>query len=218
VKVKFILDAGRIVKGKLLDPEGRPLSGVLAGGLRHDWYWGPDMPLKTAEFTAMGLSPDRPRLLCFVHEEKKLAGSVVVRGGDQQPITVKMEPWGTVSGRLLDAKGKPISNATLWFTEIPVHKPGQPRSLDTGLHVITRWAGKPSLDPRTDEQGRFRVDHLIPGLKYKLALVDEQGATRFEQIQWEGLVFAKLILKAGETKELGDVQLQSFPGRERPER
>src|SRR5579883_271538 len=211
VKVNFVLDAGSIVKGKLLDPEGRPLSGALAGGLRHDWYWGQDIALKTAEFTALGLSTDQPRLLCFVHEEKKLAGSVVVRGGEQQLITVKMEPWGSVSGRLLDAKGKPISNATLWFTEIPVHKPGQPRSLDTGLHVITRWAGRRNLNPRTDEQGRFRVDHLVPGLKYNLALVDERGAISIEQVKWEGLVFAKLILKAGETKELGDVRLQPFP-------
>ena len=159
----------------------------------------------------MGLSLDRPRLLCFVHEEKKLAGSVVVRGDEQETIAVKMEPWGTVSGRLLDAKGKPIPNATLWFTEVPVHKPGQPRSLDTGLHVITRFAGKPRLDPRTDEEGRFRVDRLIPGLKYNLALVDERGAASFEQVKWEGLVFANLVLKAGEAKALGDVQLQPLP-------
>jgi RNA polymerase sigma factor (sigma-70 family) len=205
VKVKFVLDAGRIVKGKILDPEGRPLSGALAAGLRHDWYQDADGPLKTADFTVLGLQPDRPRLLCFVHKDKKLAGRVVVRGDEKTPVEVKLQPWATVSGRLLDAKGKPIPKATLEFTEIPVHKPGQSRSLDTGLHVITHIAGQPSLDPRTDEQGRFRIERLMPGLKYNLALYDAREA---EPAKWQGLVFDKLILKAGETRELGDVQIK----------
>lgn len=224
IKLNIALDAGCIVKGKIVDPQGQPLSGVVAAALRHDWYWREDIPLKTAEFTVLGLRPDRPRLLCFVHEEKKLAGSVVVRGDEKAPLTVKLQPWASVSGRLFDAKGKPVPNATLWFTEIPVRRPGQPMSLDTGLHVFSRWVrrlgmmppDKPDPDPRTDEQGRFRIDHLVPGLKYNLALVDDRGgAARFEQIKWQGLVFAQLILKPGEAKELGDVKLQPFPDREK---
>ncbi len=203
VKVKFVLDAGRIVKGKLVDPEGKPLSvGTLASGLRSDWDLEPE-PLKTADFTVLDLH--RPRLLCFVHVNK-LAGSVVVRGDEKAPITVKMKPWATVSGRLLDADGKPIANADLAFTEIPVRKPGQPMALDAGLHVVQHIAGQPRLDPRTDEQGRFRVERLVPGLKYNLALI-ELGA----QPKWEGLVFANLVLKPGETKDLGDVKLQPLP-------
>ena len=154
-------------------------------------------------------------MLCFVHEEKKLAGSIVVRGDEKAPITVKLQPWAAVSGRLLDAVGKPISNATLWFTEIPIRKPGQPMSLDTGLHLIEHIAGQKDLTPHTDEQGRFRIERLVPGLKYNLAWVDEKGAMTLEQIKWEGLVFANLILKAGESKELGDVKLQPFPKRDR---
>ncbi len=216
VKVKFVLDAGRIVKGKLLDPQGRPLAGAVAVGLNHDdWEWEPARRLQTADFTAVGLDPDRPRLLCFIHMDKKLAGSVVARGDQKTPLTVRLQPWATVSGRLLDAEGKPISNATLWFTEVPVRKPGQPMSPDTGLYVSERRAGQRDLEPHTDEQGRFHVERLIPGLKYNLALMDASGARRIEQIKWQGLVFAKLILKAGESKELGDVKLQPFPRRNR---
>jgi hypothetical protein len=211
VKVKFVLDAGGIVKGTLLDPDGKPLTGVLAAGLRDDWFLGPSQPLKTADFTAMGLHPERPRLLGFVHSERKLAGSVVVRGNEKTSLLVKLQPWATVSGRLLDADGKPLANAKLTFTEVPVRQPGQPMALDIGLHVISRFAGQPDLSPRTDEQGRFRVERLIPGLKYNLALLDDRGAFRFEQIKWEGLVFSGLIVKAGEAKELGDVKLQAFP-------
>ena len=62
---------------KTLTESSRPLIGALAAGLWHDWFWEPHLPLKTDEFTALGLDPARPRLLCFVQRERKLAGSVV---------------------------------------------------------------------------------------------------------------------------------------------
>jgi RNA polymerase sigma factor (sigma-70 family) len=211
VKVDFVLDTGGVVKGRVVDPEGNPLSGVLPSGLRHDWFFGPESKLTTAEFTALGLDPKQPRLLCFAHWDKNLAGSVVVRGDEKGPVTVKLVPWGSVRGRLLDADGKPIKNATLWFTEVPRLKLGQPRALDVGIHVVDRSGYKPSPDPRSDEEGRFTALGLVPGLKYNLALPDTDGAFDYEQIKWKGLAFSDLVLKPGETKDLGDVKLQPFP-------
>jgi RNA polymerase sigma factor (sigma-70 family) len=213
VKVDFILDAGGIVKGRVVGPDGNPLAGALAAGLRHDWYTDADWPgpSKAGEFTAMGLDPKHPRLLCFTHWEKKLAGSIVVRGDEKEPVTVKLQPWATVSGRLLDEVGKPIPKATLWFTEVPRGKVGAPRALDVGLHVVERSGYKPSPDPVTDEDGRFKVEGLVPGLKYNLAWMDQNGAFDFDQIKWKGLAFSNLVLKPGETKDLGDVKLEPFP-------
>jgi RNA polymerase sigma factor (sigma-70 family) len=118
VKVDFVLDAGGVVKGRVVGPDREPLEGVLVAGLRHDWYtdagWPPTK--KKGEFTALGLDPKHPRLLCFADWNKKLAGSVVLRGDEREQVTVKLQPWGTVSGRLLDTDGKAIKNATLWFT------------------------------------------------------------------------------------------------------
>jgi RNA polymerase sigma factor (sigma-70 family) len=211
VKVAFTLSAERVVKGTLIDPDGQPLAGALAAGLRHDWLTDGDWPLSTAEFTVLGLDPARPRLLCFVHPDRKLAGSVVVRGDEQNPVTVRLQPWGTVSGRLLDANGKPIKNARLAFVSVPVGKPDLPRPLDTGLHVIYRSAYEPSQDPQTDAEGRFRIERIVPGLKYNLARYDPDGAVDFAEIKWTGLAFSNLVLKPGETKDLGDARLQPFP-------
>jgi len=210
VKVAFTLNAERIVKGTLYDPDGRPLSGALAGGLRHDWFSDDSQTLRTAEFAALGVDPSRPRLLCFAHPDKKLAGSTVVRGNEQAPVTVRLQPWATVSGRLLDADGKPITKASLAFIAVPMTKPDQPRRLDTGLHVIERSAYKPSQAPRTGAQGRFRVEGLIPGLKYNLAL-PRTGPVDSTELRWSGLAFSNLVLRPGETRDLGDVTLQPFP-------
>jgi hypothetical protein len=50
---------------------------------------------------------------------------------------------------------------------------------------------------------------LIPGLKYNLAWAE--FAFGFDKHQWKGLVFSNLVLRLGETKDLGDVKLQPFP-------
>jgi hypothetical protein len=209
VKVSFVLDARQIVKGKLLGPDGRLVSGAFPAGLRHDWFWGPDERLKTDEFTALGVDRARPRLLGFVHPDRQLAGSVVVRGHEKAPITVRLAPWGTVSGRLLDGEGRPIQDVMLWFTDVPVTKPGEPRDIHAGIYIVDRSAYKPSPHPRTDAKGRFRVEGLIPGLKYHLAL--SESDTQAGQAKWKGLVFTNLVLTPGQTRDLGDVKLQPFP-------
>jgi RNA polymerase sigma factor (sigma-70 family) len=211
IKVDFVLDAGGVVKGRVVGPDGQPLAGVLASSLRHDWYvdaW-PPLP-KSGEFTAIGLDPEHPRLICFADHEKKLAGSVVLRGDEKEPVTVKLEPSASVTGRLLGADGQPIKNVALWFTQLPPLKPGQPRAMDVGIHVVARLPGK-NPDPRTDENGRFKVECLIPGLKYHLAWMDTSGAFDEDHFRWKGLVFSNLVLKPGEAKDLGDVKLQPFP-------
>src|SRR5262249_35393807 len=192
VKVAFTLDAERVVKGTVLGPDGQPLAGALPAGLRHDSIHGAEAQLRTAEFTALGLDPSRPRLLCFAHPEKKLAGSVVVSGNEKEPVKVTLQPWATVSGRLLDASGKPIKNTQLAFTSVPALKGDQPRPLDVGLHVVNRTPYKPSQDPKTDEEGRFTVECLVPGLKYNLALYE---VTDFHGVKWTGLAFANVVLK-----------------------
>src|SRR5262249_25182639 len=75
LKVDFVLDTGGIVKGRVFGPDGQPAAGALAAGLRHDNYTDDWPPVgKTGEFTAIGLDPKHPRLLCFAHWDKKLAG------------------------------------------------------------------------------------------------------------------------------------------------
>jgi RNA polymerase sigma factor (sigma-70 family) len=211
VKVEFVLDTGGIAKGKVVGLDAQPIAGALVTGLHDDWSGDPAAPLRTAEFTAIGLKSDRPRLLCFSHEDKKLASSIVVRGDEKGPITVKLVPWAVVSGRLLDEAGKPIKNATLDFTEVPRQTPGTPLSLDTGIYVTNRSAYAPRRDPHTDEDGRFRVEGLVPGLKYNLALYEFDREVFPAGQKWMGLAFTDLILQTGETKDLGDLKLRPFP-------
>src|SRR5262249_6139569 len=125
-------------------PDGQPLTGVSVRGLTS--MAGPEV-LSIASFTVEGLSPPRPRELSFRHAEKGLGKIVAVRGDEAEPLTVRLEPLGAVSGRLVDRAGKPV--------------PGVRVSFIAGTNGARETA-------RTDQDGRFRVS-LVAGQEYSLS-------------------------------------------------
>ncbi len=175
---------GRTVHGTIVGPDGKPLAGARICGLRSYIYtvWE-QAPLRTAEFTAHALTPDRPRNLLVIHEGKHLAGSLVVRGDEKGPVTIKLQPWGTLSARLVSASGKPYTKGELRFGF-----GGRADDVTVGSHPLHSI-------PR-DQTGRFRVEGLIPGLKYYLVLLGG------------GDVGTEVTIAAGETKDLGDVTVR----------
>jgi RNA polymerase sigma factor (sigma-70 family) len=188
LRVDLTADPGRTVVGTVLDPDGKPLAGALAFGLRfndHGPYWDAG-PQETPRFTAHGLRPGERRKVVFLHQEKHLAGAVVITGEEKGQVAVPLRPWGSVSGRLVDANGQPRPGVALGFPY------GAWTGPDAGTHPETF---------QTDTAGRFRIDGLVPGFKYRLGLVQGGGEVT-------GHVFRDLTVKPGEIRELGNLQFQ----------
>src|SRR5262249_3319309 len=106
----FALEPGLSRKGRLIDPDGQPLTGAETMGLTHR---GAALPANRpswpgAEFTAEARNLARPRRLLFWHHERKLAGTVVLRGGEPEPVTVTLQPLATVTGRAVLKNGEPL--------------------------------------------------------------------------------------------------------------
>jgi hypothetical protein len=60
----------------------------------------------------------------------------------------------------------------------------------------------------TDDQGRFRVEGLVPGQSYTGNAVGDEAAKH-----GFGVVIDRVVLKPGETRDLGDVRARSVkPG------
>jgi RNA polymerase sigma factor (sigma-70 family) len=176
----LVLDPGTMPHGRVLGPDGSPVSGARALGLTaygssRNWT---RTPLKTADFTVWGLDPKEEREVVFVQPAKRLAAALRVRGDARAPLTVRLESWGVVSGRLVSPHGRPEPD------------------------VLLRFAGwkLPENSLRTDKAGRFRVAGLAPEVAYTLeAMRGDQVAAR---------VFTNLTVKGGETKDLGDIKVK----------
>jgi hypothetical protein len=192
------LDPGRTVKGSLIGPDGKPVLDATAYGLsyspsnRRNVQYSPlqeHQLLKSAEFAAIRLDTRQSRTISFLHKERKLIGHAVLRGDEKGPLTIRLEPWGTLTGRLVDEQGKPLADV-----RVGLHASSLP---EPGLGSLQEF--------RTDQEGRFRVEGLLPELKHELTLTD--GARKKVSLT-AGDQLKGLAVRAGELKDLGDIPVK----------
>jgi hypothetical protein len=174
VKRDIALVPGWTFRGTVFGPDGKPLIGAVMGGQSEK--------MKTAEFTVQEFNPRRPRPVFFRHTDKGLIGVGHPPKENGGTITVRMEPGAAVTGRLVEADGTP--------------RAGVESRVSFSLNEEPLWNESSLPDSlKTDRDGRFRLDALVPGFDYYLN-ADHRGI-RFGS-----------GLKAGEIKDLGDVRMR----------
>jgi hypothetical protein len=183
------LDPGRTLSGNVVGPDGQPLSGARMGGLTGftitSWE---HQTQPTAQFTVYAVKEGEKRNILVLHEEKHLAGSLILQGDEKGPLTISLKPWGTLTGRLVTGDGQPRPDV-----EVTLERYGE-RLTDPscGYHRIRSF--------QTDKEGKFRIEALVPDLKYTMHVKNKGRLV--------GTVFEDLKVKSGETKDLGDVQVK----------
>jgi hypothetical protein len=181
------LDPGKTLTVNLQDPEGKPLSGVTLAGIGAMTLRA--VPLKTAICPVYALDPENPRELMLIHAERKLAAFVTLRGDEKEPVTVKLSPAGALAGRALNAGGELVADAEVYaFYKTPV---GQ---------QLNRRRSQPG-PPRTDKEGRFLLEGIVPGLEFRLTF-----RTGGKMLEPEKRTDIKL--EPGQKRDEGDIRLK----------
>jgi hypothetical protein len=170
----------------VVDADGQPVVGLKTQGMTPHPY-DHEPRLRAASFKLFGLHPQRWRRITFTDEDRSLIGQLAARGDGDSPYTVRLQKWGTLSGRLVDAYGNPLK--------------------DTRLGDPSAWSEE-NLDPalalfggaKTDDSGQFRLERLVPGLKYTAVIYAADGKTL-------GTAFENLTLNPGETRDLGPLRI-----------
>jgi hypothetical protein len=127
---------------RVVDPQGRPLAGARIKLQPH--VTNLSEPQQSAEFQVEALGPDETRLLVAFHDGLKLAGSVDVQAKQEGVTELKLLPWGSLVGRLVDEDGAARAKVDIVYSE------------------------RHDYPVATDSQGRFRVDALVPGKPAKI--------------------------------------------------
>jgi RNA polymerase sigma factor (sigma-70 family) len=184
------VERGASRDGRVLDPAGQPLAGAEVAGLG-GIFDGP-RKLPGSDFTATLVDPARPRYLLGRHAGRDLAGAITLKG--DSPAELKLEPAAIVTGRVVDADGRPIAGARV----------GVGYQGEKDVAAPTTF-GRPA-DERilTDRDGRFRVEGVIAGLKTMLWASKEGRPLR------TGAGFEGISLRPGEVKDLGSVTANPF--------
>jgi len=194
----IVLETGTTRTGTIVGPDDKPLTGVLIAGDAP--VLGPsDQPrkLETAAFTVTALSSQRPRSLLFYHPEKRLSKLVRVKADEGAPLTVRLEPAGTMTGRVLDAEGRPLAGLSVLLDfnrSVLVNKHIPFEYLTSTTPLPTQTAAK------TDDAGRFRLEGVIPGLQYNL-FVSEGGLGTKSVVRLKDV-----SVESDKNKDLGDLK------------
>ena len=121
----------------------------------------------------------------------QLAGSVYLNGDEVGPLDVRLRHSGAVIGRIVDEEGLPRGGLAL--SELDSVDP----ELAPDRAKLPRGDSIPWL--LVGDDGRFRVEGLILGLKYGA------GATR--GLVYLGEVFRDMTVAPVEVKDLGDLKI-----------
>jgi RNA polymerase sigma factor (sigma-70 family) len=198
--IDVALATGRSLSGTVVGPDGQPLAGAHAAGLSATpkFFDRSAGKLDGAAFTVSALHHTKPRALLFVHPEKKLAKMVKVRPDEAGPLVVRLEPSGALAGRFVDAGGKPL--AGLKVRALLNYNPEDTRGLPAEVRYNAQaWGKLINGETTTDGKGKFRIDGLVPGLKYLLNVQKEMeflgGFTR------DGLT-----VEPGKVTDLGELK------------
>jgi len=183
-------------RGRLVDPDGKPVVGAQAYGLTGDWQV---RTLETADFRILGVETGHDRVVAFTHRARRLAGSVVVPGPGDEPMTVTMAPCGAAVGRLVDEDGLPMAGVRL--RSVPNDGEGKRLPIGTGF-----WPEGEHV--RSDADGRFRIDGINPTLSLT---VDVEGPYRSGFYLRPDAIMGKLKARPGETVDLGEVHAKYVP-------
>jgi beta-lactamase regulating signal transducer with metallopeptidase domain len=179
----------------LVDPEGKPVVGAESEGLTF-FPWDNEPELRSATFSITKLHPDRLRRVTFVKADRKLVGFLGARGDGDTAYTVRMQPWATLTGRILDEAGKPLFATDPNQQEMPayLHMGNWRGTVPESNPAVGEHAGCP-----TDKEGRFRLEQLVPGLRYSAQIYRDSG-------MFAGMAFENLVLRPGEVRDLGDIR------------
>lgn len=148
----LLLESGRTLPVKVLDLDGQPVNPaeLMTVGLRNMSWWQ-KVPSGRTELKIVGLGPGRGRTIEIRHEAKRLVGELILRGDETGPQTIRLQPWGVLTGRVVDAEGEPVGGGN--------------------IYPIARPAGYPEIG----KDGRFRIDGILPGKSYDLQFLKDSS-------------------------------------------
>jgi RNA polymerase sigma factor (sigma-70 family) len=175
---------GRSLELSVIDPDGRPVAGLKALGVAPM----PSIePQASSVVKVRALDPSRPRRVYVYQLDRKLVGSTWLKGDEAGPSTLRLVPWGTIVGRCLDSERNPLASQVA-------------NQIGTSL-TAPEFEGLMRPNPvnsptRTDKDGRFRIEALVPGLRYSQTLGRFRNDPGFKDV----------VVAPGEIKDLGDIQ------------
>jgi RNA polymerase sigma factor (sigma-70 family) len=192
-RVDLEVEAGKTVDLKFVDEAGKPLGDNFVSGPIDGYPFV--YKIQPATTTIVGLNGERKRQVAILNPARKLGASLVLTGNETGPVTVVLKPLGSFTGRILDTDGQPRADVSIGAASVL----GQP------ISDLYRDAFGVAPPKKTDKEGRFTLNLVLPGIEYTLMI--HQGK---EYYVGEPRIGRRKV-EAGKTTHLGDLKTKVQP-------
>jgi RNA polymerase sigma factor (sigma-70 family) len=210
--VRVALRRGATVAGRIIGPDQKPaektwiISPAVLGQSAPDWrlwhgsYHGIAI---NGQFELHGLNPDTDLPVYFLDPRRKLGATARLSGKSADAlVTVRLEPCGAATVRLVDPKSRPVagyrSDRMILMIVRPESNPVAANSLCAESDFLGRIDPiNYANSPVSDAHGRISFPALIPGASYQIV-----RRTTGSQIP------KNFTIKPGETLDLGDILIE----------
>lgn len=184
VHLDIALDPGAKVHLRVVDQQGKPVTGVKTAGRRDRGQYD-DQAQAQAEFDIVTLGPGEDRLVLLVHEGRKLGRVIQVKEGDDKngPVIVTLERTAAITGRIVDPDGKPVLGATIRCKPLP----------GDNFYIMLPEVG-------SGQDGRFTVPDVPTGSGYTGVVYTGDLLGRRQ------VAFENATVRPGETTDIGDIR------------
>jgi len=204
------LRRGVTIKGRLVDPDGRPvkeakmLSRYPMLASEHT-FRGLPTTIRDGQFELHGLDPNENYTVVFLDPENKLGAAIELSGQSDpsQPLVVSMVPCGSATARFVTTDGKPFTKYAPSLMIVLTRGPSPISLRERDLIRLSADEGfvgnfdrrnywKP---PQPDRQGQCTFPALVPGADYRFHVYRDGQLTGTKTFKVE----------SGKTLELPDV-------------
>ena len=148
-----------------------------------------------------GLEPGKPRTVLIQERNRKIGAVLTIPPGglrDQKEMTVTLHPSATLTGRLVDGAGKPVSGGV---------------RVELISQAATLFERIPAATGELDSEGRFRCENLPPGRPYQVSAANNmiRGlGRRMEPDTFKPFMLGKDVeLAAGQVLDFGTVDVNT---------
>ncbi len=196
VDLSMTVDRGKSYLGKFVDAFGATIEHGSYVGQNDAALW---RHFRSGVFSVAGFGSGDVRRISFVSSDRKWSGTSVIEGEVAQPLVIQASASASIQGRVVDSSGVPVPDVKIYGSGVPMTT-AEGSASEKGFSILPPERG----EIVTDDDGRFEVEGLIAGLHYEFSgRVGHVFATQL------GTLAEDLVLTAGETRDLGDLQLAS---------
>ncbi|CAN5383812.1 hypothetical protein BH10PLA2_BH10PLA2_02330 [soil metagenome] len=219
--MEFALAPGRSRSVRIEFPDGQRqdtnLDGLKPGGSREVYY--------PAKSKVVGLAPKEVRRLYVSTQDGRFANMELVNAQETGDVHVKLKQTGALTGRLVDASGKPLEGISfqLLYDDGPgrygvflnqghierlLSKADRDRDRRTLGVDLLRFPYLAAGAEKTDDQGRFRLTGVMADIDFTLKAKllgppDKKGSRTIQGMA----PLTRTQIGPGETLELGDLKV-----------